>query len=265
MEKRNFILIKESGSRVACVERIPENIRGIAIVVHGFTSSKESSTVQMLLRRLPEAGIGVVAIDQPAHGEGVSKEEELRIEGCKDSLAAAESYVTEHWPDAEIFYFGSSFGAYITGLYLSTRPHCGHRAFFRSAAVNMPSLFIKENPTPEEQKLLDDLKEKGYMQPSLDLGSPIRVTQAMVDDLRGNDLFEKFMPDGTFQVRMAHGAEDTTIDPEQAKRFAEKFDLPITFFEGEGHSLSNDPETPERIGDLAIEWFLEQGDNHGFI
>ena len=71
----NFTLEKADGHLVACVSEIPDHPKGIAIAVHGFTSSKESSTVQLLLRRLPEAGIGVIGIDLPAHGTVVSKEE----------------------------------------------------------------------------------------------------------------------------------------------------------------------------------------------
>ncbi len=259
MEK--FKLQKQDSGIVACVREIPEAPAGIAIVVHGFTSSKESATVQMLLRRLPDAGIGVVAIDLPAHGQEESKDEELRIEGCKDSLQAAEEYVVRQYPDAEIYYFGSSFGAYITGLYISTRPHRGRKAFFRSAAVNMPELFIKKNPTKEEEELLRELDQKGYIMPSLELGSPVRVTKAMFQDLAENNLFEIFDPNrfGVHQVAMAHGSMDSVIDPDAARRFAEKFEVPITFFEGEGHSLSNDPQTPERVADLAIALFTSDG------
>lgn len=253
-----FVLQKRNGAQVACVKEIPAHLKGIAIVLHGFASSKESDTVRMLLRRFPEAGIGVMAIDQPSHGTGESAKEELRIEACKDSIEAAESYVTEHWPEQEIYYFGSSFGAYITGLYISTRPHKGRKVFFRSAAVNMPTLFIKENPTEAEKKLLKDLEEKGYIQPSLDLGSPIRVTKAMMEDLACNDLFMLFDPEkfGPHAVRMVHGMMDDVIDPDAAKRFADQFKIPITFFEGEGHSISTDPKSPERLADLAVEWFL---------
>lgn len=256
MEK--LILQKKNGQQIACVKEIPASPKGIAIVLHGFASSKESSTVTMLLRRFPAAGIGVFAIDQPAHGEEASAKEELRIGACIDSLATAEEYVVTNYPETEIFYFGSSFGAYITGLYISSRPHKGRKVFFRSAAVNMPSLFIKENPTKEEQQLLDDLEEKGYMQPSLDMGSPIRVTKAMMSDLAETDLFLLFDPNrfGENKVMMAHGAEDEVIDPAAAARFADRFNIPIRFFAGEGHSISNDETSPDHIADLAIEWFL---------
>ena len=53
---RNFTVSKPDSHKISCVEQIPDGLKGIVIAVHGFTSSKESPTVQMLLRRLPAAG-----------------------------------------------------------------------------------------------------------------------------------------------------------------------------------------------------------------
>ena len=259
MEK--FVLTKQDGRKTACAREIPEDPRGIAVVLHGFTSSKESPTVQLLLRRLPAAGIGVVAIDLPGHGTEESLQEELRIKACMDSLEAAEEYAAAICPGKDIYYFASSFGAYITALYLSTRAHRGKKAFFRSAAVNMPSLFAvdPEHPTEQQKKWLDELEEKGYICPSLDLGSSVKVTKSMLEDLAENDLFEKFSPKNAEPVRiaMAHGREDAVIDPKEAERFSRQFDIPVTFFDEEGHSLSNDPATPDKVADLAAAWYLQ--------
>ena len=60
---RKYSVEKPDHHKVACVEEIPSDPRGIAIAVHGFTSSKESPTVQLLLNKLPAAGIGVVGIE----------------------------------------------------------------------------------------------------------------------------------------------------------------------------------------------------------
>lgn len=254
---RKFTIVKANSHKVSCVEQIPDNPKGIAIIVHGFTSSKESPTVQMLLKKFPEAGIGAVGIDLPSHGVEDSYEEELRVDAGIDSIAAAEQYVRERYPDQEIYYFASSFGAYLTALYISTRPHKGRKAFFRSAAVNMPSLFISDNPTKEEAYLRRELDEKGFFEYGFGLGQPVRVTKGFVDDMGHNDLFEKFDPErfGHHSVAMAHGAEDTVIDPAAAAAFASKYHLTETVFEGEGHALGTDPATPGKVADLAIAHF----------
>ncbi len=256
---RKFTIEKPGAGKVACVEEIPLHSSRIVIAVHGFTSSKESPTVRLLIDRMPAAGIGVIGIDLPSHGVEESYEEELRLDACLDSLQAAETYAVEHYPDAEICYFGSSFGAYTTALYISTRPHKGRKAFFRSAAVNMPSLFIKDSLTEEDEKLRQELEEKGYFMQGFSLGRPVRVTKGFIEDLDRNNLFDRFDPDryGPHRIAMAHGAEDPVIDPEAAARFAKKFGIQETVFAGEGHSLCNDPRTPDKVVDLAIALYTQ--------
>ena len=255
---RRFRLQKENGQPVPCIEAIPPDLKGVVVAVHGFTSSKESATVQMLLNRLPMAGFGVIGIDLPGHGIEEAVEEELRIKGALDSIEAAEKYAASLYPGHPVFFFGSSFGAYLLALYISLRPHIGERLFFRSAAVNMPKLFIKDNPAGQEKEWMDDLEALGYFDVVMDGGRPVRVTRAFYDDLASNDLFSEFSLTryGNNHAAMAHGRCDDVIDPSAAKHFAEKFGIPITFFEGEGHSLSNDPATPGKVADLAVRHFL---------
>ena len=239
------------------MQAIPENPKGIIIVVHGFTSSKESPTFELLRRRLPQAGFGMVGIDLPGHGTEESLKEILRIETAIDSIEAAEQYAVRLYPDQKIGYFASSFGAYLTALYISRREHKGRKAFFRSAAVNMPDMFIRENPTEEEKRQLEELETKGYFDTSMDLHRPVRVTKGLMEDFRRTNLFECFEPErfGPHSIHMAHGLKDEVIDPAEAKRFSEQFRIPVTWFKDEGHSLSNDPATPEKVADLAIELY----------
>ena len=242
---------------VSCLTEIPENPKGMVVAVHGFSSSKECATYQMLFRRLPAAGYGVIGIDLPGHGFEESLQETLRIEACKNSIEAAEQFAAACCPGLPVFYFASSFGAYLTGLYVSTRPHQGRKAFFRSAAVNMPELFVKENPTERDRKILEALEKQGYFDANIETSKPVRITREMFHDFETNDLFEVFDPSafGGTAVRMAHGAKDAVIDPKAAERFAARFQIPITFFESEGHSLSDHPETPDCVADLAIAFY----------
>lgn len=255
-----MIVTKPDGSRISCIMKLPEHMKGIVIAIHGFSSSKECATFQVLERKLPPAGLGMIGIDLPGHGRDVSYEETLRIEGCKNSIEAVEAYIRSHFPEMPIYYFASSFGAYITGLYMSTREHAGRKAFFRSAAVNMPSLFIKEDPNEEEREKLKKLETDGFFFHSLDdQHQPVKITREFYRDLEENDLFEIFDPDryGHNQFFMAHGTEDTVIDPGRAKEFSERFHVPIRFFEHEGHSLGGAADTPDLVAELAVAFYLE--------
>lgn len=253
-----FVIEKKNSHLVSCLSEVPADPKGIVIAVHGFASSKESATYQMLLEQFPKRGLGVIALDLPGHGTNESLSEELRIESCKDSLEAAEKYALEHYPGCPVVYFASSFGAYITALYISTREHTGRKAFFRSAAVNMPDLFVRRNPTEEDLKALEDLRKTGYLDIDMPPHRPVRLTFGMYKDLEGTDLFRCFDPEhfGAHSFLMVHGTEDTVIDPAKAKRFAEQYKIPIRFFEDEGHSLSDHPGTPEVVMDLAYRFFV---------
>ena len=242
---------------VSCLMEVPENPKGIVVAVHGFSSSKECGTYGVLFRKLPAAGYGMIGIDLPGHGFEESSRETLRIEGCKNSIEAAEKHAAVCCPGLPVFYFASSFGAYLTGLYVSTRPHLGRKAFFRSAAVNMPDLFVKKNPAEQDRKMLADLEEKGYFDANIETSKPVRITREMYSDFERNDLFRIFDPSayGGVAVRMAHGAKDAVIDPKAAEEFASRFQVPITFFDDEGHSLADHPGTPDRVADLAIAFY----------
>ena len=249
----NFTISKKDGHRISCVKEIPSHPNGIVLAIHGFTSSKESPTYRLLLSRLPGLGFGVVCIDLPGHGTGESLEETLRIPGALDSIESAEQYILTTCPGKEVCYFGSSFGAYLLGLYISTREHAGRKVFWRSAAVNMPELFRKKNPTEKEKQQMIDLEAKGYFDADMDDSRPVRVTRAFYDDLQGNDLFRIFNANrfGKHAIAMAHGREDDVIEPEAAERFSALFRIPITWYPGEGHSLSNSASTPDRVVDSA--------------
>ena len=242
---------------VSCLKEVPENPRGIVIAIHGFSSSKECATYKTLFRKMPEAGYGVIGIDLPGHGFEESLQETLSIEGSKNSIEAAEQYAAAQYPGLPVFYFASSFGAYLTGLYVSTRPHGGRKAFFRSAAVNMPDLFVKKHPTEQDRKILAALEEKGYFDANIETAKPVRITREMFRDFETNDLFQIFDPTafGGTAVRMAHGEKDTVIDPKAAERFADRYHIPLTFFKNEGHSLSDHPGTADRVAELAIAFY----------
>ena len=244
---------------VSCLMENPEHPKGIVIAIHGFSSNKECATFQMLFRRLPAAGYGVLGIDLPGHGSEESLQETLRIEGCKNSIEAAEHFAADRFPGLPIFYFASSFGAYLTGLYVSTRPHLGRKAFFRSAAVNMPELFVGPNPPERHRQILEALEKQGYFDANIETSKPVRITKEMYRDFKMNDLFQIFDPTafGGTAVRMAHGSEDAVIDPRAAEKFAAQFHVPLTVFENEGHSLSGRPDTADRVADLAIAFYNE--------
>ena len=261
---KSFTLMKKSGAVIPCLMEVPESARDIIIMVHGFGSQKDCATAQMLFRRMPPAGFGVVTYDQPAHGPDEAGEELLLVENCISSLQTVDQFVADEFPDARVCYFSSSFGAYITTLYLCQFPHHGHRAFLRSAAVNMPLLMLGPPGTEMDPAYRKEFDEKGYI--VSDIGpSAIRIPLEFLHGLARNDLAERFrrriFQDTEFE--MVHGEKDSTIEVSFAKTFAEQFGIPITVIPDEEHTLSDHPETPDRVADMAIAFYRRDKNGKG--
>ena len=154
----------ETGWSVPCLHRIGGGEALVCVSAHGFGSSKDSPTAQLLAGELPRHGIGTLALDLPAHGDSPVDGDALSIRHCLDDLARAEARALELAPGARVVYFSSSFGAYLNLIYLSTRPHRGTRSFLRSAAVEMPLLF--HSPTPEQA---EELARQGFSVLAVDM------------------------------------------------------------------------------------------------
>ncbi len=242
---------KAGGAVVPAICEVPEGVSQIVIMVHGFESAKECATGQLLFRRMVPAGLGVIAYDQPGHGSAEARRDPLTLAACFESLAAVENAAARRWPRARPVYFASSFGAYIALLYVSGRAHLGRKLFVRCGAVNMPALLLGPASAPAARALLE---KQGYLQPNLGIGDPVKLPARMLADLAAHDLFARFRPGGA-AVRMVHGAADPVVPVAAARAFAERFDLPITVFPGENHSLNAAPATPERVADLALAFF----------
>lgn len=242
------MLQSRQGYAIPCVSHW-QGERTVLLVCHGFGSSKESPMVQALNREMPRCGVGVVSFDFPAHGESPVGQEGLRVPYCVADLAAVEESVRRIDPTVRIGYFGSSFGAYITLLYLSLCPHRGEKALLRSSAVAMPSLV----DTWVDDRARADLSRQGYFVPDYDYVREMRITPAFLRDLAEYDVFQRYRP-GAAELYMVHGAKDSVAPPAAAERFARQFGAELRMLPNGEHNLMGEGEL-EQVLAFAREVF----------
>lgn len=245
---KRFTLQSRQGYVIPCVSHWQGEKR-VLIVCHGFGSSKESPMIQALNREMPRHGVGVVSFDFPSHGESPVWQEGLRVPYCMEDLAVVEEFVKETDPTVELGYFGSSFGAYITLLYLSLCPHAGKKAFLRSSAVGMPGLV----DTWVDEKAREALSRQGYFVPDYDYVREMRVTPAFLEDLARYDVFQRYRP-GEAALYMVHGARDSVAPPAAAERFARQFGAALRMLPRGEHNLMGEGEL-EQVLAFAISVF----------
>lgn len=248
MEQKRIWISGKSGYEIPCISALSGTEKKAVIVCHGFGSSKESPTAAMLLEHLPKDGIGVLAFDFPAHGESPAGGEHLTVSDCLQSLSSAEAKLRAAAPEAEICYFGSSFGAYITLLYLSSGKGKGRKAFLRSAAVEMP-LLLRQMTAADQ----DVLAKQGWFNFDCDYVRPLKLTQAFFDELERRDVFEAYQK-GMAELMLVHGSRDETASPQAALRFAEKAGAEMVMLPEGDHRLSLEG-MPETVLELARKFF----------
>ena len=231
---KTFIPSSQAGRNIPCDCRISGNEKKVCIIAHGFASSKQSGTAQMMLDHLPSFGVGGIAFDFPCHGESGAEFGALTVDSCLSDMRAVELYAKTLAKDAEIVYFGSSFGAYITLCHLCSCEHEGKRAFLRCAAVDMDHAFDDVMDTIEGQ-----LETLGYGIYDPGFGDGLKLSRGFFDSLKGRSVFDMELPAGA-EIRMIHGLADDVVDPEAAKSYAAKIGCPIYLIPGTGHSIDNE-------------------------
>ena len=221
-------------SRVPCLSSMTGGERLTVIVGHGFGSSSKNPLPQSLAGELQKTGAGVIAFDMPGHGARPD-DEELTFSGCLDSMAAVEAHIAESFPSVMIGYFGVSFSAYITLMYLALRPHAGKKAFLCSAALDMSA--ILERSMTQMQREQSDCsgfylrREEGWPR-------PIKITRDFRRELSENNVFNAYRQGCGSELFMLHGGADTIAPPEDARRFSELTGAGLLIISGADHMLS---------------------------
>ena len=238
----------ENGYDIPCLHTLTGKEKLVCVVSHGFGSSKSGQTQMMLIDGFVPAGIGVFCYDFPAHGDSPVDGSALRVGNCLSDLFCAERRARQLAPEAEIVYFGSSFGGYITLLYLSLYAHAGRKAFLRSAAVDMHGILAgwlgRDGLLPLPSEGVD--YDRGFYR-------PVRLTPAFLDDLAKYDVF-RVCRKTAGSVKLLHGENDEIASPEAAKRYAETFSAALGIVPGGDHRLSI-PGAPERVVAEAIDFY----------
>jgi alpha-beta hydrolase superfamily lysophospholipase len=257
MEK--FIITKPNGWQIPCLAEIPAQCTGIVLSVHGMNSDKACPIAMALMATMPRHGLGVISYDQPGHGSQEAQDEEMTVTSCLNSLAAVEAYARDHYPSARICYFGSSFGAYILGVYLAKYPHAGHAAFMRSAGVILPQMLVGDVHADPDPAAMEVLNRQGYIE-TLVAGRPVRFTKTFLEELRANSMIDMYRetPPADVSLAFVHGQEDAVVPVAAIQAFAAAHAYPLTVIPGEGHSINSTPEAVDRVLELAYKHFTKE-------
>ena len=128
----------------------------IVVGVHGFFGDKESSVLVKLGERLVQNNSALITFDLPCHGHNDTSQI-LRLSDCIKSFDYIFDWVYENFPNIPISIFATSFGGYLTLLYLSKHDKILNKIILRAPAINMHHV-LTDVLLPFQSLSAEDLK-----------------------------------------------------------------------------------------------------------
>lgn len=239
MEKE--LKIQNLSARLYLPDTRPDKI---VIGVHGFSGDKESSVLTTLGKELISHNIALVTFDLPCHGKSINVGP-LRLSDCVNSLEIIFSYVRKSYNNIPISLFATSFGAYLSLIYLSKKHENLDKLILRAPAIDMAKV-LGDVILPFNNLSEDDLstpKSFGYEQTFL-------IDEEFLNELTQNNL-ENYSPINQF-VYIIQGRKDDIVNPTKNESFfiahypnQHKF----IWFDNANHRFKNPGELEKIISD----------------
>lgn len=205
----------KNGYDIPCLLNINGTERIVVVICHGFGGSKDSKTAGVFEAIQPEHSLGAICFDFPSHGDSPASIKKLSVANCVSDLSAVVAYSKNLAPKAEIVFFATSFGAFITLIYLAELKDPLSKAYLRSAALRMPQILIN-NFLPDGNKPDAD----GIVELKLPMVGTVKVTADFIDELQNYDLF-KSCNMVMAKLFLLHGGKDNISPVSDAHKFAE--------------------------------------------
>lgn len=248
--------INEEGCSIRCryfcndSRKNERRFKHVAIVTHGFGSSKDTAGVTNFAQHLTSKykDDAVIAFDFPCHGEDARKK--LLMDECLKYLAIVTDYAKKTLGAEKVYNYSTSFGAYVTLRFLLEKGNPFTRIALRAPAVTIDES-MNRYLTEADRSALKKGKE---IQVGFD--RKMKIDQAFLDDLRTHDVRKSEFFDFADDLIILHGTKDEMIPFEEAKAFAENNVITFIPIEGANHPFQNPKQMALAIHEI-VEFFGE--------
>lgn len=236
--------ISGRGHRVRCKLycRSEENIRRVVIFGHGFGGHKDNGAAEKFAKRLTAAheDAALITFNWPAHGDDDGQT--LHLEDCLDYLALVVDHARQTYNPAALCSYATSFGGYLTLMYIHTRENPFEKIALRCPAVNMYDVLTGAIMSPEELARL----QKGE---SVPVGFDRKVTTdpPLLRALQSCDIQTWDFRDQAGSLLILHGSADEIVPFAASRAFAERNSIAFIPVEGADHRFREAEHMEEAI------------------
>ena len=240
-------LLGKNGYNIAYNESIPENANTIIVAMHGFCGDKESSCISALEKRALGLNIGLIKFDWAGHGESEATGEQLTIDNCMADIDSIIEHVKESHPEAKLVAFSTSFGGYLTLLYLRNHETVFNQVILRSPAIHMYDVLKANILTKEEQAQIEE-----YGSTEFGFERKLKITNDFVADLKNHNVDKLYGGVSLPNVSIIHGTVDDLVPYADSESFAREHGCKLHPVVGADHRYKKEGEI-DKVIEIAID------------
>lgn len=234
MEK--YFDINERGFSIRCkvyFEKDLHSLKHIVLATYGFGGNKDNKAVEKFAERITTKykGFGVVCFDWPCHGKDARNK--LILEECLSYMDMVTDHIQKDMGAEDIYNYSSSFGAYVTLLYIHKHGNPFKKTAFRCPAIKMYDS-MTAHITDEDWNVLSKGREilRGY-------DRKIKITGDFLNELKDNDVSTYDYMDNADDILMIHGTKDEMAPFIVTEEFSENNVIELIKVENADHPFSN--------------------------
>lgn len=247
-----YFEINELGHNIRCklYYRDIHAIRQVVVFCHGFGGHKDNAAAAKFAERLTSKHkyAALVTFDWPCHGGDVKKK--LTLDLCMSYLDLVLRHVEAKFHTEVLYCYATSFGGYLTLLYLSRMGNPFRRIALRCPAVPMAEVLLNTIAGAGDAEQLRKGREV-----AVGFDRKVPVSPAFLHELEENDIRNYDYLDWAEDILILHGTQDEIVPIRAAEDFCEQNLIEFIPIEGADHRF-RDSRAMDRATKEILEFFV---------
>ena len=243
-----YFEINEAGHNIRCKLYCndPRTVKKTVIFCHGFGGHKDNNAAAGFAGRMLSKykHTALVTFNWPCHGDDVKKK--LCLNDCMTYLDLVIRWAAEKY-GPELYGYATSFGGYLTMLYLHRMGNPFRKIVLRCPAVPMYDVLQQAIVDEEAREQLRRGREA-----SIGFDRKVPVSPAFLRELEENDIRKVDYLDWAEDMIILHGTQDEIVPIAATEEFCEENLIEFIPVEGADHRFRS-----QRAMDQAIKAILE--------
>ncbi len=225
----------------------------VAVAFHGFGGHKDGRAIARFadraLSRYPRAA--VLSFDLPCHGEDGQKK--LSLDDCDRYITLVLEDVGTRFPDAEVYAYATSFGAWLLLKYLLEHGNPFRKIVLRCPALHMYEAMCRRILSPLDLEKLEKGREvlAGF-------DRKVKIGSEFMQELKDAEVSGKdFLPFAD-DILLLHGTKDEIIPIEYSREFADSNVIELVEAKNADHRFTDPQILNQAIAD-SLKFLFESG------